>query len=143
MKVVIQVVDSAVLSVGGAIVSKIGKGLCVYFGVEKGDENVNADYIVKKVSNMRIFHDDNGKMNLSVKDINGEILLISQFTLLANTSHGNRPDFLNAELPDKAEKIYEYAKNLFIENGVPTKMGVFGADMKILQENSGPVTIIL
>ncbi len=143
MKVVIQVVDSAVLSVGGAIVSKIGKGLCVYFGVEKGDENVNADYIVKKVSNMRIFHDDNGKMNLSVKDINGEILLISQFTLLANTSHGNRPDFLNAELPDKAEKIYEYAKNRFIENGVPTKTGVFGADMKILQENSGPVTIIL
>lgn len=142
MKIVIQVVNNATLSVDGKTVSQIGKGLCVYFGVEKGDERKDADFVVKKICNMRIFKDDNDKMNLSVKDIKGEVLFISQFTLLANVSHGNRPDFFKAEQPDKAKEIYEYAQGLFALYGVPVKTGVFGADMKIKQENDGPVTII-
>lgn len=143
MKTVIQRVKNAALYVNGEKISEIGNGLAVYFGVEKGDSEKEADYAVRKISNMRIFSDENGKMNLSVKDVSGEILLISQFTLLANTTHGNRPDFLNAEQPDKANELYLYAKDKFSAEGIPVKTGVFGADMVINQVNDGPVTIIL
>ena len=143
MKAVIQVVKSANLKVDGEIISSIGKGLVVYLGVGQGDDREKADYLVKKICNMRIFVDDNDKMNLSVKDVLGEILLVSQFTLFANTSHGNRPDFLSAEKPEKANELYLYFKDKIKSENVQVKTGVFGADMKILQENDGPVTIII
>lgn len=143
MKAVIQVVKSANLKVDGEIISNIGKGLVVYLGVGQGDDREKADYLVKKICNMRIFVDDNDKMNLSVKDVLGEILLVSQFTLFANTSHGNRPDFLSAEKPEKANELYLYFKDKIKSENVQVKTGVFGADMKILQENDGPVTIII
>lgn len=142
MKVVIQRVTDAVLKVDGKIISEIGKGLVVYFGVAKGDSEFEADYIVKKLSALRIFEDENGKTNKSLKDVGGEILFVSQFTLLANTSHGNRPDFLNAEAPAEAERLYNYAAERLKEN-FSVKLGVFGADMKINQTNDGPFTIIM
>ena len=143
MKAVIQRVKSATLSVDGKEISKIGKGLCVYFGVECGDVEEYADYIAKKIYNMRIFEDENGKMNKAVFDVGGEILLISQFTLCADTTGGNRPSFVGAEKPDRANALYEYEAAKLKEFGVTVKKGVFGADMQILQHNDGPVTIIL
>ena len=143
MKAVIQRVNSATLSVDGTLISSIGKGLCVYFGVEKGDEETLLDYYAKKISQMRIFEDDNGKMNLSCLDLGYEILLISQFTLCANCSRGNRPDFFGAEEPSRARSLYEQLGKILEEKGIKVSYGVFGADMRILQENAGPVTIIL
>ena len=143
MKAVIQRVHDAELSVGGETVSKISNGMTVYFGVAKGDAETDCEHYAKKIANLRIFEDDNGKMNLSVKDISGEILLISQFTLLANTDRGNRPDFFGAEAPDRAKVLYEYMGKCLEAEGIPVKYGVFGADMTILQSNAGPVTIIM
>ena len=143
MIAVIQRVLNANLKVDGQLISEIEKGFVVYLGVAKGDEKADADFLAKKITSLRIFEDENGKINLSIKDVGGEILLVSQFTLLANARHGNRPDFLGAESPDKANEMYEYALNKFNENGVVTKRGVFGADMHIIQYNQGPFTIIL
>ncbi len=144
MKAVIQRVSKTVLKVDGELISEIGKGLVVYLGVQVGDVKESADYLAKKISGMRIFEDENGKMNLSVKDVGGEILVVSQFTLLADTSHGNRPGFTEAEKPDRANELYEYFVSL-IQNtyGITAKKGVFGADMKIEQHNDGPVTILM
>ncbi len=142
MKAVVQRVKSAVLSVDGNVVSAIDKGLCVYFGVEKGDLSTSADYLVKKIAAMRIFEDDNGKMNFSVIDVGGEVLFISQFTLCADTSGGNRPSFIGAEVPEKAKAMYDYAA-VKMNELVSTKKGVFGADMQIIQHNDGPITIEL
>ena len=143
MKAVIQIVKSANLSVDDKLISQISKGYVIYLGVKKGDTTVQADYIVKKVSSMRIFEDENGKTNLSLKDVGGEILLVSQFTLYANTEHGNRPDFLSAERPEKANELYEYACKGFQNNGYTVKKGVFGEHMVINQVNDGPFTIVL
>ena len=143
MKAVIQRVNQATLSVDGEIISHIGKGLCVYFGVERGDDESLLDYYAKKISQMRIFEDDNGKMNLSALDLNYEILLISQFTLCANCSRGNRPDFFGAEEPTRAKELYLSLGKKLSEKGVKVAYGVFGADMTIEQVNGGPVTIIL
>lgn len=144
MKAVIQRVSKTVLKVDGELVSKIEKGLVVYLGVKVGDKKESADYLAKKIANMRIFEDENGKMNLSVKDVDGEVLVVSQFTLLADTSHGNRPSFMLAEKPDIATELYEYFVSI-MQNcyQIPTKKGVFGADMKIEQHNDGPVTILM
>ena len=144
MKAVIQVVNSATLSVGGEEISKIKKGLVVFFCAEKDDAEEKLDFFAKKIANMRIFVDENDKMNLSVGDIGGEILLVSQFTLAGDAQHGNRPSFTNAELPERACYLYEKLGKMITERyGVVVKFGGFGEDMKILQENSGPVTIIL
>lgn len=143
LKAVIQRVLSAELKVDGQTVSSIGRGYVIFLGVGKGDTTDNADYLVKKIPSLRIFEDDGGKINLSVKDVGGEILLVSQFTLFANASHGNRPDFLAAELPDKANDMYLYVADRLKESGVAVKTGVFGADMKITQINDGPFTVIL
>ncbi len=143
MKAVIQRVNGATLSVNGELVSKIDKGLCVYFGVEKGDEESLLDYYAKKISQMRIFEDENGKMNLSCLDLGYEILLISQFTLCANCSRGNRPDFFSAEEPSRARALYQLLGKKLEEKGIKVSYGVFGADMRIEQVNCGPVTIIL
>ena len=143
MKAVIQVVKNAELSVDNKVVSSIGKGYVVFFGVKKGDTTVEADYIVKKIASLRIFEDENGKTNLSLKDVGGEVLFVSQFTLYANASHGNRPDFLDAEKPDQANAIYEYALKQFDNYGIVAKKGVFGEHMVISQVNDGPFTLVL
>ena len=141
MKVVVQRVKSAKLTCGD-FVSEIGKGLVVFFGVQENDEENKTQIIAKKISKMRIFEDENGKMNLSVADIKGEILAVSQFTLLADCSGGNRPSFCQAEKPDRANSLYEQFISDLRELGNEVKTGVFGGDMLIEQANDGPVTII-
>ncbi len=143
MKAVIQRVLDASLKVDGKVVSEIGKGYVIFLGVGKGDTKEQADYLIKKIPPMRICEDENGKINKSIIDTKGEILLVSQFTLFANTSHGNRPDFLSAESPDRANELYLYVAEGLKAQGVPVKLGVFGADMKINQTNDGPFTVII
>lgn len=143
MKAVVQRVLSARLTCGDYS-AEIGKGLVVYFGVAAGDGPDKADYLAKKIAALRVFSDENGKMNLSVDSVGGEILSVSQFTLLADVSHGNRPGFSGAELPEKANEIYEYfceRLEVELEKG-RVKRGVFGGDMLIDQKNDGPVTVI-
>ncbi|MBQ6727959.1 MAG: D-tyrosyl-tRNA(Tyr) deacylase [Clostridia bacterium] len=142
MKAVIQRVLGATLKVDGSTVSEIKKGLVVFLGVGKGDEIKDCDFFIKKLPALRIFEDENGKINRSVLDEKGEILLVSQFTLFADTSHGNRPSFLDAELPERADELYRYV-GAGLEKVVPVKYGVFGADMKIEQVNDGPFTVIM
>ncbi len=143
MRAVVQRVTGAELKVNGELISEIGKGLVVFFGVTQGDAEEKADYIAKKIANLRIFEDENGKMNRSVQDENGEVLFVSQFTLYGDTSHGNRPSFTSAARGEVAEPLYDYAASALANFGVPVKKGVFGADMKICQHNDGPVTILL
>lgn len=143
MKAVVQRVKNTVLKVDGELISEIPFGLTVFLGIKCEDTEKQADYLVKKIANLRIFEDENGKMNLSVKDVGGEVLLVSQFTLYGDASHGNRPSFTLAERPEKAEPLYEYAVSALRAQGVTVKKGVFGADMKIEQFNDGPVTILL
>lgn len=143
MKAVIQRVLSSELKVDGKTVSKIGKGYVIFLGVRKGDDESVCDYFAKKIPSLRIFEDENGKINKSITDCGGEILLVSQFTLYANASHGNRPDFLDAEAPQKAEKLYLYLAEKLRAAEITVKLGVFGADMKISQVNDGPFTVIL
>lgn len=143
MKLVVQRVLSANLKVDGKVVSKIEKGLVVFVGVASGDGDEQVKYFTKKIPNLRIFEDENGRTNKSILDVKGEILLVSQFTLCANTSHGNRPDFFGAEKPDRANQVYLALKDGIISRGVPVYTGVFGADMKIEQVNDGPFTIVM
>jgi D-tyrosyl-tRNA(Tyr) deacylase len=143
MKAVIQRVLDANLKVDGKLISEIGKGYVIFLGVQKGDTTENADYFIKKIPPLRIFEDENGKINKSIVDVGGEILLVSQFTLFADTSHGNRPSFLDAELPEHANELYEYVCKGIASTGIVVKKGVFGADMKIQQVNDGPFTVII
>ena len=143
MRAVVQRVRKTTLSVDGTLISEIPFGLTVFLGITQGDSEKEGDYIAKKVANLRIFEDENGKMNLSVKDVGGEVLLVSQFTLYGDASHGNRPSFTLAERPEKAEPLYEYTAKALEGYGVIVKKGVFGADIKIEQYNDGPVTILL
>ena len=143
MRAVVQRVKQTILRVDGREISQIPFGLTVFLGVKEGDSKAQADYLMKKIAALRIFEDDNGKMNLSVKDVGGEVLLVSQFTLYGDASHGNRPSFSLAARPELAEPLYEYAANALRALGVTVKTGVFGADMKIEQLNDGPVTILL
>lgn len=143
MRAVVQRVKNASLRVEGELVSEIGVGLVVFFGVKVGDGERGADYIAKKIAALRIFEDGAGKMNLSVRDVGGEVLFVSQFTLYGDASHGNRPSFTEAERPERAEPLYEYAAEKLAAQGVSVKRGIFGADMKIEQLNDGPVTILL
>ena len=142
MKLVVQRVKETRLEVDGQVVSEIEKGLAIYVGVAVGDTEKEADRLAEKVVKLRVFEDENDKMNLSVTDVSGEILAISQFTLLADVSHGNRPGFSGAERPEKANDLYEYFCRKVSSLGVTVKKGVFGADMHIYQHNDGPVTII-
>ena len=142
MKLVIQRVKEASLSVDGRLVSQIDGGLAIYVGVEVGDVEQSATYLATKVSKLRIFNDENGKMNKSVMDVGGEVLVISQFTLLADTEHGNRPSYSQAEAPERANNLYKLFGEELVRAGVKSvKYGVFGADMTINQVNDGPVTI--
>ena len=143
MRAVVQRVKETSLYVDGELISEIPFGLTVFLGVKAGDSEKEADYLVKKIAQLRIFEDENGKMNLSVKDVGGEVLLVSQFTLYGDTSHGNRPSFTLAARPEQAEPLYEYAAKALSAYGITVKKGVFGADMQINQHNDGPVTILL
>lgn len=143
MRLLIQRVSKASVKVEGECVGKINKGFLAFLGITHGDTKDNVDYLVNKLYNLRVFEDENEKMNLSIKDINGEILIVSQFTLYADTSHGNRPSFINAAKPDKANELYEYFIEKAKQTGLKIEAGIFGADMKVELLNDGPVTILL
>lgn len=144
MKVVIQRVTNASVTVDGNTVSAIGKGLLVLVGVEDGDTGEDAEYLAAKTSALRIFNDSNGLMNLSVADIGGEVLAVSQFTLLASTRKGNRPSYVRAAGHELAVPLYElFCKLVEDKTGRPVGKGIFGADMKVSLLNDGPVTIIM
>ncbi|SEF22809.1 D-tyrosyl-tRNA(Tyr) deacylase [Streptococcus gallolyticus] len=142
MKVVIQRVKKAQVVIDEELVGDIKQGLLLLVGVGPDDEQEDLDYAVRKITNIRIFSDDMGKMNLSVQDVKGSILSVSQFTLFADTKKGNRPAFTGAAKPDKAEQLYN-AFNEALAQCVPVETGVFGADMHVSLVNDGPVTIIL
>lgn len=131
------------VEVDGKTVGKIDKGFLVLLGVTHGDTKEQADYLVKKLCKLRVFCDENGKMNLALKDVNGELLIVSQFTLYADCSEGNRPSFTNAAKPDLANELYEYFCSECEKNGIHVEKGIFGADMKVSLLNDGPVTIIM
>lgn len=143
MKLVIQRVSEASCKVDGKIVGQIKEGFMVLFGVTHTDTKEDADYLAKKLLNLRVFRDENDKMNLALKDINGELLIISQFTLYADCSHGNRPSFIEAAKPEQANELYEYFCDKCTQGGFNVEKGVFGADMKVSLLNNGPVTIII
>ena len=142
MKLVLQRVKKSAVHVDEQLVSEIGHGLMILFGVEKGDTEEMADWLAEKVLKLRIFEDDNNKMNYSVVDVKGELLVVSQFTLAGNCKKGTRPSFDNAEHPEKAKKLYEYFCDVLSRN-IPVKMGVFGAMMDVSLINDGPVTFVL
>ncbi len=143
MRVLIQRVRQGSVTIDGQMQGKIGAGMVILCGVGQGDTAEAAAFLAKKTAALRIFSDEAGKMNLSVKDIGGEILVISQFTLYADTSHGNRPGFGPAAPPELAEQLYlQYVADLRAE-GIPVQTGVFGADMQVEIHNDGPITILL
>lgn len=143
MRAVIQRVKKASVHISDVQVSNIDDGFLVFLGICETDDTIDADYLLKKISNLRVFSDDEGKMNLSIKDIKGAILLVSQFTLYANTKRGNRPSFTEAMHPDKAIPIYQYIIDGFRSLSIPIQTGEFGADMEVSLLNDGPVTIII
>lgn len=143
MKLVIQRVKHASVTVDNNIVGKIGQGFLVLLGVGPEDTKKEADYLVQKLVKLRVFEDENEKMNLALKDINGQLLIISQFTLYADCEKGNRPSFSCAAKPDKANELYEYFINECKKEINIVEHGIFGADMKVELLNDGPVTIIL
>ena len=144
MKIVIQRVSEASVKVDGKIVGEIGKGLMLLVGIDENDEKADADWLVQKILNLRIFGDEDDKLNLSVKDISGEILCISQFTLIADYKKGNRPSFIKAAKPDKAVPLFDYFKEeMANKSGLKTESGIFRADMKVALINDGPVTIVM
>lgn len=143
MRFVIQRVTEANVSVDGTIIGKIGKGFMVLIGVSEEDTRETTDKMVKKMTGLRIFEDENGKTNLSLADVGGELLLISQFTLYANCKKGNRPSFTEAGSPDKANALYEYMIGKCREIVPVVETGSFGAEMKVSLINDGPFTIVL
>lgn len=143
MKAVIQRVSSASVEVEGKIIGSCNKGYMVLFGAADGDTEADAEILAKKISSLRVFEDENDKMNLSILDVDGEILAISQFTLLADVKKGNRPSFINAMEPVKAEQLYKFFCEKLREFGIKkVDEGEFGADMKVSLVNDGPVTIL-
>ncbi len=144
MKAVLQRVAHSSVTVDGDLVSSIGNGFLILLGVEQTDTLADADVLSKKISGLRVFEDENGKMNLSLSDISGSVLVISQFTLLADCKKGRRPSFINAGAPDMANELYKYfCKRIKLDGVEDVKKGVFGADMKVELLNDGPVTILL
>ena len=143
MRIVIQRVKRASVSVEEKVVGSIQKGFLVLIGVGQGDDEATADKYMKKLLGLRIFEDENGKTNISLKDVSGELLLISQFTLYADCKKGNRPSFINAGKPDMANEMYEYIIEQCKKEISVVEKGIFGADMKVSLENDGPFTIVL
>ena len=143
MRAVVQRVSSSKVTVDGEVTGEINKGLLVLLGVTHEDTSKDVDYIIDKVLNLRIFEDENEKMNLSLKDVGGQLLIVSQFTLYGDCSEGNRPSFIEAARPDEAIPLYEYFCNECEQKGFDVQKGIFGADMKVQLLNDGPVTIII
>ncbi len=143
MKAVVQRVRSSSVTVQGAVISSIGRGLAILLGVEKGDTVKDVSFLTEKIANLRIFEDDAGKMNLSVLDIKGQALVVSQFTLLGDCSKGRRPGFDKAAAPELAESLYNEFVSMLDARGVPVQTGRFGAKMLYEIANDGPVTFIL
>ena len=143
MKSVIQRVASASVAVDTEIVGEIGRGILILLGVEKGDTEAQAEWLADKIANLRIFEDDAGKMNLSVQDIGGSLLVVSQFTLAGNCEKGRRPSFDSAALPDEGKRLYEYFVGVVMRLGLPVATGIFQADMQVSLVNDGPVTFVL
>ena len=143
MKLVVQRVKKAEVKVDGNIIGKIDKGFLVLIGIKVGDTKEQADYLVKKLCNLRVFSDENDKMNLSIKDVKGKLLIVSQFTLYGDCSQGHRQSFIEAARPEEANPLYEYFCNQCELNNIEVQKGIFGADMKVELINDGPVTIII
>ncbi len=144
MRVVLQRVSSASVTIDGICVSEIGQGFMILLGIETLDDQTDADWLIGKVSQMRVFSDADGKMNLSIQEVKGSFLVVSQFTLHAMTAKGNRPSFIRAARPEQAIPLYEYfVKQLQLNSGLTVKTGEFGADMQVALVNDGPVTIII
>ena len=143
MIAVIQRVNNATVYADGELSGSIGKGLYILLGVTNIDTEEDARLLSEKIAKLRIFSDDNGKMNLSVMDVDGEIMVVSNFTLNANYSHGNRPDYFSSARPDEADKLYEYFKTLISPKTKKLASGVFGADMRTEMSTDGPVTIVM
>ncbi len=143
MKAVIQRVTSANVAVAGQIVGEIGSGILVLLGVEKGDDEAKADWLAEKIVNLRIFEDEAGKMNRSVQEIGGSLLVVSQFTLAGNCAKGRRPSFDTAAPPDEGKRLYEYFVESTRKLGLAVATGIFQADMQVALVNDGPVTFIL
>ena len=144
MRTVIQRVQSASVTIDGEIKSAIGKGLLIFLGIEDKDSEADIEWLVKKIVNLRIFDDENGVMNRSIIEINGEALVVSQFTLLASTKKGNRPSYIKASKPEKAIPLYnEFCDEMSLALGKTIGTGRFGADMKVGILNDGPVTILI
>ena len=143
MKAVLQRVKNASVKVDGEVVGACGEGLMILLGVAQGDTEEDARLLAAKICNLRIFTDENDKMNLSVKNIDGEALVISQFTLMANYKHGNRPDYLESARPAEANRLYEYFATLIESELRHVGRGVFGAHMEVSLINNGPVTIVM
>lgn len=143
MKAVIQRVSEASVTVEGSIVGEIGVGILVLLGVEKGDSEQNARWLANKIVALRIFNDDEGKMNRSLQDIGGAILAVSQFTLAGNCAKGRRPSFDSAAPPDEGKRLYDFFVEMVKQTGVPVATGIFQADMQVRLLNDGPVTFIL
>ena len=142
MKIVVQRVKEANVKVDNEIVGKISEGLMLLIGVDEDDDTNDADWLIKKIIDLRIFSDQEGKMNLSVKNISGEILCISQFTLISDYKKGNRPSYIKAAKPEKAIPLFEYFKQEIKKSGLKIESGIFGADMKVSLLNDGPVTLV-
>lgn len=144
MRVLIQRVRNASVTIDGELYSQIGKGLLLFVGICDEDGSEDIEWLTKKISNIRLFDDENGVMNLSVTDVGGEILAVSQFTLMASTKKGNRPSYIKAAKPDISVPLYQHFCNeMEIAANKPIKRGVFGADMKVELLNDGPVTIFI
>lgn len=143
MKAVIQRVTSASVTVDGSIVGQINQGIMILLGVEKGDAEAQADWLVSKICGVRMFSDEAGKMNLSVQDIAGSLLVVSQFTLAGNCAKGKRPSFDTAAPADEGKRLYEYFVAAARRTGIPVETGIFQADMQVALVNDGPVTFIL
>ena len=143
MRIVIQNVNNATCKVDNKIVGEISHGFLILVGFTFGDNEQIVDKLVNKISKLRVFPDENGKTNLSLKDVNGEILSISQFTLYASIKDGNRPSFVDALRPDEASKLYDYFNQKLIETGIHIEKGIFGADMKLTFTNDGPFTLMI
>lgn len=143
MKILVQKVLNASVTVNKQLVSQINQGFLLFIGVEKGDTQTQADFLAKKIANLRIFEDENNKMNLSIQDVKGEILAVSQFTLAADLSRGNRPGFDSAARPEEAKLLYEYFVAQLQTYNLPLQTGIFQADMKVALTNDGPCTFIL
>lgn len=143
MKAVIQRVRSASVSVAGVVAGEIGQGILVLLGVEKGDQEAQADWLAEKIATLRIFEDQAGKMNLALRDIGGAVLAVSQFTLAGSCTKGRRPSFDRAASAEEGKRLYDYFLDALKRQGVPTAAGIFQADMQVTLINDGPVTFVL